>query len=171
MIIPAHAQVILNQETALLKLDRIAFQILEKTYKCNDIVMIGILDGGFCIAEKLSKIIEIHQPEKNIQLVSMFINKQEPLKAEILLHGIDNLNDKTIVLVDDVANTGKTMFYAFKKLVEYNIQQLITCVLIDRTHKKFPIQSDIVGLQMATTYNEHIIVKFNHHEIENAYLF
>jgi len=171
MIIPKNAQIILDKKVALLKLDRIAFQILEKTFHTNEVVLLGIADGGFILAEKLKSIIHKYDANKKIELASLYINKQNPLSEEIQLTMVENLQDKVIVVVDDVANTGKTMFYAFKKLVNFNIKQIITCVLIDRTHKKFPIQSDIVGLQMATTFNEHIIVKFIENEIENAYLF
>lgn len=171
MIIPENAHIILDRKKALLKLDRIAFQILEKTYNNDEIVLIGIKDGGYILANKIMKLIQQYDAAKKIHLASVYINKQNPLAEDIVLEGIDDLNNKTIILIDDVANTGKTMFYVFKKLISFNINQLITCVLIDRTHKKFPIQSDIVGLQMATTFSEHIIVKFSNNKIEDAYLF
>ncbi|HMV03440.1 MAG TPA: phosphoribosyltransferase family protein [Chitinophagales bacterium] len=171
MEIPASAQKILNAETAALKVDRIVFQILENTFHSPEIVMIGIKDGGYIIAEKIAEKINHYYPEKKIALLSLTIDKINPVGNTILLEPNSNLEGKTIVLIDDVANTGKTMFYTFNELTKYKIEKLITCVLIDRTHKKFPIQSDIVGLQMATTFNEHIIVKIENNEIEGAYLF
>lgn len=171
MEIPASAQKILNAQTAELKLDRIVFQILENTFNSSSIVMIGIEEGGFIIAKKLSEKIKNYYPHKSIELLSLTIDKINPVGKNIQLNPNIDLNGKTIVLVDDVANTGKTMFYTFNELTRYNIEKLITCVLIDRTHKKFPIQSDIVGLQMASTFNEHIIVKIEQGEVEGAYLF
>lgn len=171
MIIPQNAQIILDKKTALLKLDRMAIQILEKTFHNDEIILVGIKDGGLVIANELNKLILQYDQNKKIQIASIYINKPNPLSEEIILGGLNDLNQKCVVLVDDVANTGKTMFYVFKKLVEYDIKHLITCVLIDRTHKKFPIQSNIVGLQLATTFNEHIIVKFSNNIIEHAYLF
>lgn len=171
MEIPASAQKILNAETAALKVDRIVFQILENTFHSPEIVMIGIKDGGYIIAEKVIEKIKHYYPEKKVALLSLTIDKINPVENTILLEPSSDIEGKTIVLIDDVANTGKTMFYTFNELTKYKIEKLITCVLIDRTHKKFPIQSDIVGLQMATTFNEHIIVKIENNEIEGAYLF
>jgi len=171
MEIPASAQKILDAQTAELKLDRIVFQILENTFHSSSIVLLGIEEGGFVIAGKLSEKIKIYYPQKTIELLSLTIDKINPVGKKIALNPHTDLNGKTIVLIDDVANTGKTMFYAFNELTKYNIEKLVTCVLIDRTHKKFPIQSDIVGLQMATTFNEHIIVKIEQNKVEGAYLF
>lgn len=171
MEIPQSAQKILNSTKAELKLDRIAYQILENIFNSSSIVVIGILDGGYVIAEQLLSKIKEQYPNKNYELLSLYIDKTNPVTEEIKLNKTIDLNNKTIVLVDDVANTGRTMFYAFRELSKYNLEKLITCVLIDRSHKKFPIQSDIVGLQMASTFNEHIIVKIENNIVEGAYLF
>lgn len=171
MQIPTQAQKILEQGTIQLKLDRIAFEILEHTFGVNEITFIGIQEGGYVMASILQQLVEQYDANKKITLCSLTINKPEPLSEKVILNPDVDLSQKHIVLIDDVANTGKTLFYAFQRIIRYPIQHLTTCVLVDRTHKKFPIKSDIVGFQMATTYNEHIIVQLDGTTIEGVYLF
>ena len=61
-------------------------------------------------------------------------------------------------MVDDVLNTGKTLMYTIKFLLNYKINQLKTAVLIDRNHKDFPVKVDFKGLSLSTTMNEHVEV-------------
>ena len=69
------------------------------------------------------------------------------------------MKNKVIVIVDDVANTGRTIFYAVKPLLETLPKKVEVAVLIDRTHKSFPIRVDYCGLSLATTLLEDIDVK------------
>jgi pyrimidine operon attenuation protein/uracil phosphoribosyltransferase len=72
--------------------------------------------------------------------------------------------------VDDVANTGKTFFYAFKPLLEFTPKKVRVAVLVDRKHKAFPVSVDYVGLSLATTMHEHINVIIEESEKEGVYL-
>ena len=72
---------------------------------------------------------------------------------------LGDLHSKVVILVDDVANTGRTIFYAFKPLMESLPGKIEVAVLVDRTHKMFPIKVDYVGLSLATTLKENISVK------------
>jgi pyrimidine operon attenuation protein/uracil phosphoribosyltransferase len=67
-----------------------------------------------------------------------------------------DIEDKAIIVVDDVANTGRTIFYAFKVYMDVIPKKLEVAVLVDRKHKLFPIKVDYVGLSLATTVQEHI---------------
>lgn len=62
-------------------------------------------------------------------------------------------------MVDDVANTGKTMYYALKPVMEFSPRKVQVAVLVDRQHKLFPVSSDFVGLSLNTTMQEHIRVE------------
>jgi pyrimidine operon attenuation protein/uracil phosphoribosyltransferase len=62
-------------------------------------------------------------------------------------------------LVDDVLNSGHTLIYAAKEILNYTIKKLTTVVLVDRRHRKFPIKADFVGLTLSTTIQEHITVE------------
>lgn len=172
MIVPESAHKILDAQKIELKLDRMAFQALEMTYGNEELVILGIAPGGgVSLAKTIAEKIRRYDGYKKIELSSISLNKPEPLKDDILIRDPLDLNNKTILIVDDVGNTGRTLFYALKPLTHFYPKKIIIAVLVDRTHKTFPIKADIVGFPIATTLNEHIIVKFNADTAEGAYLF
>ena len=73
-------------------------------------------------------------------------------------------SNKVVVLIDDVLNSGKTLMYAAKHFLTTPILKLSTVVLVDRTHNRFPIKADYVGLSLATTLNEYVNVKLDGEE-------
>ena len=171
-MIPETAHKILDAQKIELKLDRMAFQALELTYGDDELVILGIEPGGGIVLAKTiaAKMIQ-HDMSKKIQFSSIIINKPKPLSEKIIVKDEIDLSDKTILIIDDVGNTGRTLFYALKPLAEFYPKKIIIAVLVDRTHKTFPIKADIVGFPIATTMNEHIIVQFNGDLAEGAYLF
>jgi pyrimidine operon attenuation protein/uracil phosphoribosyltransferase len=78
--------------------------------------------------------------------------------------------DAVIILIDDVASSGKTMLYALKPFLEMQPKKIETLVLVERTHKTFPVKVDYVGLSVATTLQEHIYVEVTEGEITGAYM-
>ena len=66
--------------------------------------------------------------------------------------------NQSVVLVDDVLNTGSTLIYATKNLLEVPLKQLKTAVLVNRNHKNYPIKADYKGISLSTSINEHIQV-------------
>jgi pyrimidine operon attenuation protein/uracil phosphoribosyltransferase len=172
MTIPATAHKLLDAQKIELKVDRMAFQALEMTYGDKELVILGIEPGGgLSLAKTISEKIQHYDSKKKVSFSSIYINKQEPLKEEVHIKGDIDLTNKTILIVDDVGNTGRTLFYALKPLTKFYPKKIIVAVLVDRTHKTFPIKADIVGFPVATTLNEHIIVQFNNDTAEGAYLF
>ncbi|MFN8294890.1 MAG: phosphoribosyltransferase family protein [Chitinophagales bacterium] len=172
MVIPASAQKILDAQKIELKLDRMAFQALELTYGNDELVILGIEPGGgLDLAKIIAGKIAKYDTNKKIEFSSIYINKTEPLKEEMYLKDAVDLNHKTILLIDDVANSGRTLFYALKPLTKFYPKKIIIAILVDRTHKTFPIKADIVGFPIATTLNEHIIVQIDNNVAEGAYLF
>jgi pyrimidine operon attenuation protein/uracil phosphoribosyltransferase len=172
MIIPASAQKILDAQTIELKLDRMAFQALELTYGNDELVILGIEPGGgYDLAKIIASKVSGYDPAKKVEFSSVYVNKPEPLKEEVYLKDNLDLNNKTILLIDDVGNSGRTLFYALKPLTKFYPKKIIIAILVDRTHKTFPIKADIVGFPIATTLNEHIIVRVADGVAEGAYLF
>lgn len=172
MIIPTTAQKILDASKIELIVDRMAFQALEFTYGDNNLVVLGIEPGGgLDLAKTIVSKLKGYDSDKKIEFSSVYINKPQPLSEEIQLRDGIDLNGKTILLVDDVGNTGRTLFFALKPLTLFQPKKIIIAVLVDRTHKTFPIKADIVGFPIATTLNEHIIVRFAEEKAEGAYLF
>ena len=96
--------------------------------------------------------------EKKIELLSFEINKKNPHESITLKNQFNSINNSSVILIDDVLNTGKTLMYSIKFLLNYKINQLKTVVLIDRNHKDFPVKVDFKGLSLSTTMNEHVEV-------------
>lgn len=138
------------------KLVRIAFQIMEENFDEKEIALVGIKQGGYKLAQELQKILK-KDSKFSITLVSVEIDKDNPLDNRISIEP-SKLDGEVVVIVDDVANTGRTLYYAmghFQKTLPKAIQM---AVLVDRQHKAFPISPDYVGMSLATTLKEQIHV-------------
>lgn len=142
-------------------IDRIANQIYENYYNQDEIVMVGIHDQGFKLAERLvDKLKSI--AKQNVSIYQLKFDKNDPSAAEFHFSGDpSDLEGKHIVLVDDVLNSGKTIAHALQFLLHSNIGQLFSTVLIDRFHRKYPVRADFVGMTLSTTIQEHITVELN----------
>lgn len=163
--------VILNHQQITTKFNRIALEILEDLYAENNIILVGIKEGGFAVANDIYTILKALAPNKTIELHSIALNKSNPLNHPVeCAFGAEQAEDKSVVLIDDVLNTGKTFMYAARYLTGLPIKQLKTVVLVNRKHTLFPVTADFVGLTLATTMQEHI--HFDHSNAANykAYL-
>ncbi len=144
--------------------------MLEENYDEKELVLIGIQPNGYRFAVQLKKEIEAIDNLKTT-LLELTMNKQKPLDDKIELKAnAELLNGKTVILVDDVANTGKTMYYALKPIMDYSPRKVQAAVLVDRQHKLFPVTPDFVGLSLSTTLQEHIEVEYDNKGKASAYL-
>jgi pyrimidine operon attenuation protein / uracil phosphoribosyltransferase len=158
---------ILDKQTAEKKLRRMAFQIAERNHDKPSLVLIGIKENGIVIAKKMADYLkEIFKG--NIETISLSINKKAP--GAISLDKETSLENKTILIIDDVANSGRTMLYAISPLLEQGPSSIQTLVLVERTHKLFPVATDYVGLSVSTEPSQHIIVVVKDSDIVGAYL-
>ncbi|KAA5536581.1 phosphoribosyltransferase [Taibaiella lutea] len=150
------------------KLRRMAFEIWEKNHEEKEIFIIGIEETGAAVASKIAQILKEISSLK-VNLSSIKINKKSPLSDSIELEKIE-LNKKTVILVDDVANSGKTLLYALKPLMDFEPTKIQVAVLVDRKHKNFPVTPDIIGHSVATTIQENIIVNYKNGVFTGAHL-
>jgi len=158
---------IMTAEVANKKLRRMALQVVEQNYNETQLILIGIKASGSVIAEKVGQYLkEVFSGEVIILELSM--DKKNPL--HISLQSDIDLNDKTIVLIDDVANSGRTMLYALKPLLDQLPKKIQTLALVERTHKSFPVDVDYVGFSVSTTLDEHILVEVADGEVTGAWL-
>jgi pyrimidine operon attenuation protein/uracil phosphoribosyltransferase len=158
---------ILEQDRIDKIVKRISFQIHEKNQNNSEVVLIGVLKNGFILSDLIEK--ELKKISKSkIQLFSIKINKKKPLNPIELNCDLSELKNKSIVLIDDVLNSGKTLIHCVKYLLDVPISNFNTAVLIDRNHKKFPIKIDFKGLSLSTTIKENVTVVF---EKNNSYAF
>jgi pyrimidine operon attenuation protein/uracil phosphoribosyltransferase len=158
---------ILNQERIAHKLRRMAYELWERNSDEDEIILIGIENGGKIVADNLTALLKEISPLK-VKCVSININKRNPLNY--VLEFSENLSGKTVVLVDDVINSGKTITYSLHAILSYDLKRVMIAVLVDRKHKSFPISSDIVGHTVATTLQDHIEVETKGNTVVAVYL-
>ena len=156
---------LLNHKQAMQRINRIAYQVYEDNATEKEIIVAGIRKSGYEVAILLKEVLEQISPLA-VQLVEVTLDKHSQVASDIKL-SVDAslLPGKSIVLVDDVLNSGKTMMYALKPFLASDIKKIRTVVLVDRNHRRYPIAADFVGLSLATTMQEHVAVEFSNKEI------
>lgn len=158
---------ILDRNRIDLKLQRMAFQIWEHNSDASQVTLIGIANGGAAVAESLgNRLRKISNLEVKVR--TMKLNKRDPLSETIRID--EDLSGQRIVLVDDVANSGKTLLYALRPLLDFRPEKIMIAVLVDRKHKTFPVTPDIVGHSISTTLQDHIIVELDGDTVYAAYI-
>jgi pyrimidine operon attenuation protein/uracil phosphoribosyltransferase len=159
--------IILTNEEILHKTKRISYQILETFVEEKEVVIAGIANSGFTfaqkIAEELSRISDL-----KVILCEVKINKQNPKDTILTSLNPSEYQNKALVLVDDVLNSGETLIYGVKHFLEVPLSKFKTAVLIDRNHKKYPVKADFKGISLSTSLLEHIQVVF---EENNCYAY
>ena len=100
----------------------------------------------------------------------MKINKSNPTENIQLSIDINECKNQSVVIVDDVLNSGKTLAYAVKHFLDIEIESIKTAVLVNRSHKKFPISADFKGINLSSSLQNHVDVVFMKDKIE-AFLF
>jgi pyrimidine operon attenuation protein/uracil phosphoribosyltransferase len=158
---------ILNAEVANKKLRRMALQVVEQNYTETQLVLIGIKNNGSVIAEKICEYIK-EVFTGNVLVLELSMDKKHP--TTIRVNKDMDFTGKTIILIDDVANSGRTMLYALKPLLDQHPKKIQTLALVERTHKSFPVDVDYVGLSVSTTTDEHIEVEVENGEVLGAWL-
>lgn len=147
--------VILDNEQITQKIKRIAYQIYEINCVESEIVIAGITGNGFQLAIRIKENLEMISPLK-ITLCEVKIDKKNPLNKISTSIPLESLKDLSVVLVDDVLSTGRTLIYGVAHFLQIPLKQLKTAVLINRNHKKYPVKADFKGLSLSTTSQEHI---------------
>lgn len=148
---------VLNKQQIAQKINRIAYQILEDNLDEKEIVLAGIWHRGYKLALRLQQVLKEIAVFK-VTLLRVDIEKQNSkLVAKTDLQESDWKN-KVIVLVDDVLNSGKTLAYGLGVFLNTPHKKIRTAVLVNRSHKIFPIATDFVGLELSTILKEHVDV-------------
>jgi len=159
---------VLDANTAQQKLHRMALEIAEKTGEDNaPLILIGVRNSGTVIANKIASFLKdyIHT---SLTVTSVVLDKHHPTTVS-LADNVD-VNGKNIIVIDDVCNTGRTLLYSMKALLNDHPLRIQTMVLVDRMHKLFPVKPDYVGLSLATTSQDFIHVESENGEVTGAYV-
>lgn len=152
---------ILTHEQIIQKTRRIAFEIYEHNFLEKEVILVGIHDGGYNFAKMLkTELKDIASFET--KLVGLKLDKAAPTQSEISLECSDTeLKNKTIILIDDVSNTGKTMAYSLKPFLKIKVKKIETAVLVNRSHTQFPIAVKYSGFELATTIKDHVTAQLD----------
>ncbi|MDQ3141636.1 MAG: phosphoribosyltransferase [Bacteroidota bacterium] len=149
---------ILDQIQILQKIKRMAIEIYERHAEEKHIILAGINTKGFHVAELLRNEIESLSPLKT-DCCHIKLNTLDPIRESISIDiKAPQFKNKVLIITDDVANTGRTLFFACSALMEALPKRVEVAVLVERMHKAFPIHVDYYGLRLATTTKENIDV-------------
>lgn len=147
------------------KLHRMALEVAEQLSEDDtELIIIGIMGAGKFGIEGTGKFIAAkvaghlqHYITAPVKIISLHLDKHKP--AVITLSEEINFDDKNVLLIDDVSNTGKTLMYALKPFMQFHPKSIQTLVLVERMHKQFPIKPDYVGYSIATAPDDYVQVE------------
>ena len=159
-------KVILKSSDITYTVRRIAYQILETNLEEESIILAGVYKNGLIFANRIKKELKKISSVK-VELIEINIDKKNPHK-EVKVNGNIVLKNRSIVVVDDVLNTGKTLIYSTNYFLSKDLKKIQTAVLVNRNHKIYPIKADFKGISLSTSIKEHISVIFD--ENEGVYL-
>ena len=162
---PIKTKQIMDAESINRSITRVAHEILEHNRGPDNIILVGILTRGEPLAKRLRKLIE---NITNIKIPIGFLDitfHRDDFRKRLVVPQVkgtdihDSIDDKIVVLVDDVLFTGRTIRAAMDELNAFggpsNIQ---LAVLVDRGHRELPIRPDYVGKNIPTNEGEHVKV-------------
>lgn len=159
--------IILNSEQIEQKTIRIAYQILEDSIEEKELVFAGIADRGYIFAERI--ISELKKISKqSISLIKISLDKNSTSLKANTDKDVANAEDKVVILVDDVLNSGRTLAYGLSVFLNVPLKKMRVVVLIDRSHHDYPVYSDFAGLKLSTILKEHVSVIFSDKPEEDA---
>ena len=162
---------IIDSTTLQRALSRIAHEILEKNKGAKNLILIGIRTRGVPLANRLAKLIkDIEKVEVPVGILDITLYRDDidkHHKLNVQQTNIDfSIDDKIIILVDEVIFTGRTIRCALDALMDLGRPAKIQlAVLVDRGHRELPIRPDFVGKNIPTAINEEIKVSLS--EVDN----
>jgi len=161
---------ILNHIQSEQKIERMAYEILEKHAEEKKIILAGIANRGFKLASILEKKLKSIS-KKKVLLVEVGVDKRNPfMKNPSIDCSVDEIKNFSVVVVDDVLNSGRTMLFAMNPFLNIPIHSLSVAVLCNRSYRDFPVEANFVGLSLSTTLQERIEVEISDSGKINAYL-
>ena len=150
-------RILLHDKTVQI-IKRMAWQLYENHGQYDELVLCGIQTKGTLLAELLKSELEAISPLK-ITYGEVAIDKESPsMKPTQINLEVSDYQGKAVVLIDDVLNSGKTLLYALRPFLTVSVKKLSIAVLVDRSHKRYPIHCDVVGLSLSTSLQEHVTV-------------
>ena len=148
---------ILTKQQIQHKISRIAYEIYENNYLEKKLYVAGI-PSGYKLANLLVKELNKISPFET-SLLKIEYSKEAPSGKDLHVNcDPQELKGSVLILVDDVLHTGKTFLHSLRPFFDVDVKKIETVVLVNRSHKLFPISSDYTGYELSTTLNDHIEV-------------
>jgi len=152
--------VILNHDEINHKIKRIAFQIYETNVNEKEVILAGIDGNGYIFAKKLKTVLQ-KISDIEVTLCKVSIDKKNPWFEIKTSLSPEDYKNKSLVLVDDVLNSGTTLIYGVKHFLDVPLKQFKTAVLVNRNHKKYPVKADFKGISLSTSLHEHVHINLD----------
>lgn len=166
---------VIDEEGMVRTITRLAHEIIEKNKGSHNLVLIGMKTRGEFMANRIhSKVKEIDKsnPDLGILDVTLYRDDFRTRLKQPMVSVTDitfDINEKDIILIDDVLYTGRTVRAALDALMDLGRPNSIQlCVLVDRGHREMPIKADFVGKNIPTSINEEVKVKLQEIDGEDA---
>ena len=147
-----------DSKDILSSIKRIAFQVYEANLEEKSLVIVGVGIRGSLLSEMLGQAI-IAISDLKLTYINLTIDKGKPYNNIQINIPLGNLKNPSLVIVDDVLNTGSTLIHAVSFFLQIPVKRIKTVVMVNRNHKKFPIKADFKGISLSTSVNEHITVE------------
>ena len=158
-IAPKERTLVLNSLQIRQKITRMAHEIYERNYREKELILVSITGKGKEVAKRIAGVLESISTIK-VSMFNLEFDKDSPLSEPMKFSGdLKSLKGRNVILVDDVLNSGRTLAYASKFLLDAAPQKLATATLVDRFHRRFPVRADFVGLTLSTNLKEHVTVE------------
>lgn len=150
------------------KLKRMVYEIWERNADQKEIILLGIEGSGCALARLVHELLN-EITDLKVQFSTIQMDKQNTREKALITENI-TIKGKNIVVIDDVANSGKTLLYALIPVLELQPKKIEVAVLVNRKHKSFPVKPDIIGHEVSTTLQDNIVVEFNDKENISVFL-
>jgi len=157
---------VIDEVTMKRALTRITYEIIERNYELDRLVLVGIKTRGIYIAQRIAaRLKQLENMEVAVGELDITLYRDDNKKenSEPQLHDSNipvTLENKEVILVDDVLFTGRTIRAAMDAIMDFGRPQKIAlAVLVDRGHRELPIRADFVGKNIPTSSKEEIIVQ------------
>jgi len=161
---------ILTNHQITQKIRRIAYEIYENNFEETELVLAGIDGTGYLLAKILQAELTQIAPFV-VSLIKVKLDKFSPSQSNVTIDcKEESIIGKTIILIDDVQNSGRTLSYSLKPFLSLPIKKLQVGVLVNRGYRTFPVSADYVGYELSTTVNQHITVVLDEPENSGVYL-
>jgi len=145
---------IFNNKDIHNKIKRISLEVYEEVFNDKKLTVFGISKNGYEIAKKIKNFLEEYT-NLEINIYKIDILKRDK-SDEIKIEEKYEINNSTVLLVDDVMQSGKTLQFVISNLIKFNPSKIKTSVIVNRDQTLFPVKVDFSGVKLSTSVNEHV---------------